>query len=328
MILRKVARNLIVATAVSTPVIALGATSFMFRMPAPGVKEPPKCTAGEHVFNTPGQLSWSFPANVISHCASVTIKVWGAGGGGSWAQFVGGVPGGGGGFAEASFDPSALTQTLVINIGGGGYPSHRPSDPGAGGVVGGGNGGDNRGAGSADGAGGGGLSAVRMDSGTWVVAAGSGGGAAAKYSGGPGGGLIGGAPAAANASAAATGGTQTSGGAHGTMHAELFAFDAANGSRGQGGNGGIFRGGHTYANYAGGGGGAGYFGGGGGASFAGGAGGSGYIMAGANTSQLLAGSGHTPAATSDPDYITGIGVGSDTSQAGGHGLIVIRWAPK
>lgn len=247
---------------------------------------------------------------VPSGCTSFTVKVWGAGGGGSVGDRG---SGGAGGYSDGTLSVTP-GETLTIYVGGGG---------------GGGVGGVGR-VGVGGGGGGGGGSAVVRLSAPLIVAGGGGGGGTNYYAmGGAGGGASGGSPNGG-------GGTQSGPGAGG-------AGSRRNGNAGFGTNGGNgvaecrphISGGFGYGSggygvsYCGddgsGAGGGGYFGGGSGGGDAGGyggGGGSGYI-GGVTDSFTVAGSGVTPPRTNDPDYRTGIGMGGAPNVSGGNGLVVI-----
>lgn len=142
-----------------------------------------------------------------------------------------------------------------------------------------------------------------------MIVAGGGGGVGAHdiggLYGGAGGGLSGlNAPSSPWYSVSGKGGTQTSGGSGGS-----------NGGQ----NGAFHRGGAGDA-WNGTGGGDGYYGGGAGDDHQGGGGGSGYIGGlGVSDATTSAGSAGTPGGTSDPNYITGIGIGGPAGPNGNSG---------
>eukprot|EP00752_Nemacystus_decipiens_P004487 g4097.t2 len=202
-----------------------------------------------------------------SDVTSVTLKLWGAGGGGvltpgsarmleeTGTSNATQVLGGGGGFlqVEVNVSPGEILEVLV---GGGGYASH--GEAGGGGGF---NGGQAGGSGGGGAAGGGGSTSVRRQQGRRLVAAAGGGGGAGNAElccagGGAGGGERGGdgGSASLDPSVVVTGGEGNSRTAtHGRSVNGGFGAD---GPRAGGGGGGGF--------YGGGGGGSGAQGGGGG----------------------------------------------------------------
>ncbi len=275
---------------------------------------------------TGGDQSYTVPAGVTS----ITVKMWGAGGGGGFlGGWTMGFSGGAGGFTQGTI---AVTggQVLTVIVGGGGvgafqYNNTTTSSYGGGGSACNAGGTDCRYGGQ-----GGGRSAIR-NGGTELMTAGGGGGGGASRNasissyGGAGGGLIG--EDGNNDQypyGGGRGGFQTVGGSSCTA------------CTGNGTAGTQFQGGHagpTSQGYGGGGGG-GWFGGGGGGyiesnTMAGGGGGSGYI-GGAGVSNAFTISGHytQPPQIWDINYATGIGVGGLTittsaAGAGGNGRVVI-----
>lgn len=226
---------------------------------------------------------------------SVTIKVWGAGGGGGYWNGGSAGSGGSGGYAQATFTLEPGTSLAVL-VGAGGISG------GSGGVGGGGNGAGSTGVGHAGGAGGGysGVFLTSVSHGNAYIIAGGGGGGGSfdrdgeDESGGAGGGSAG--LAGVNSPNHGGGGSSSGGGSAGTTGSTA-------GSALQGGNAdgafGMF----------GGGGGGGYYGGGGGgvtgASDAeetgGGGGGSGYIYASGTSTTLTTGSNGTATSSSSPN---------------------------
>ncbi|MBV5337884.1 MAG: hypothetical protein J0653_08200, partial [Deltaproteobacteria bacterium] len=258
----------------------------------------------------------------------ITVKVWGAGGGGrdgsgSYSYY----PGGSGGYAEADMSVTP-GENLVIVVGGGGQIGAAPNagSGGNGGWPGGGYGTS----GDAPGGGGGGVVGVFRGSyghANSFVIAGSGGGAG-YLPAGAGGGSTGGSGYCFDGNS--QGGTQSAGGT-GTF--------GADGSALQGGNGDS-RGFQASDYYDGGGGGAGYYGGEGGYSDAGGgAGGSGFINSSYDVGSTVFLTGNqsvystdyglnsvNPPNTTDPYYNGSSGIGYRTSN-GGNGLVVIVLVP-
>ncbi len=273
--------------------------------------------------------NFSVPAN----CSEITVKAWGAGGGGIYL-----LPenfGGGGGFASATLTVTP-GETLKVRVGQGGmgpadmfnYCSectnwwYRIA------------GGGSRGGSVANPTGGGGSFVLRDSS--VLIAAGGGGGAGAYggMPGGAGGGVAGLqglpltlVPVYSSGHLGGRGGTQSAGGLSG-------GGDSTAGTSLKGGFGGssIWSEDSFYA--GGGGGGGGYFGGGGGAGSqtyfisGGGGGGSGFVS-GRQTS-LIPGSGRQAASQGDPDYQSGIGMGGISTLiteygSGGNGLVVIEY---
>jgi hypothetical protein len=261
----------------------------------------------------------------------VTIKLWGAGGNtGQWQGGNTGKPGGGGGFASASFLLEPGT-TLKLRVGGGGVSgSGRSGSAGQGGYNAGGNANlSNNGTGG----GGGGMTSVCIGthsfSNALIVSGGGGGGN--YYYGSTGGGAGGGTEGGSGGSTSLDGGggTQSAGGTN--------PYSSNN-------NGSAFQGGScvTMQDYTcgAGGGGGGYYGGaaGAGCGDGNGGGGSGYVTSGGtvNTKQVItqsstltAGSGRTVGGSGDPDYpgsSTGYGSsgGSDFTAYNGAAKITIN----
>jgi hypothetical protein len=290
---------------------------------------------------TGADQTWTVPAGLTS----ASIKIWGAGGGGSNS---GDAAGGSGGYATGTWSVIAGTvYKIVVGQGGDG-----------GGTIGGGGGG-------------GGLSGIFSTSTTVftgatptsgiqsnsLLIAGGGGGAAggngdnnATY-GGAGGGTTGGTgradtrggnPAGAGTLNGGGGGTQSAGGSaapdtgggYGNPDAgtALRGGDAAApGGRRSARYGGGGAGSNAYGgSYGGGGGGGGYYGGGGGQDYysSGGGGGSGYIGAGM-TATLTAGNSVTTGNATAPNAAsassTGIGLGGGSNTAGGNGEVRISY---
>ena len=262
----------------------------------------------EMVFTTPtAGSSFVVPAGIIS----ITVKAWGAGGGGYSNRA------GAGGFAQATL---AVTpgQTLTIMVGGpggGDWGCFGLGGPSAGGLNGGGAGGCGGGAVGptyfGPGGSGGGYSAVK-NGGTFLVQAGGGGGSGScgAGDGGAGGGAVGIAGTSVANALGGGGGTSVAGGAGG-------GSGATAGSANTGGNGGSSQNGGA-------GGGGGHFGGGGGGansmgSAYGGGGGGGSSYATGTGTLLITGAATIPGNITDPDYIGSAGSPDYP------GLVVIRW---
>ena len=226
--------------------------------------------------------------NVPAGCETVSVKIWGAGGGGGSIDASKLANGGGGGYAVCSFTQNSADE-LTIFVGEGGDNDSVSAYPDGG-----------QGASTAYG-GGGGRSEVRFGETSLCVAGGGGGGGGGSavvwviiyyaYAGGAGGGESG-----LNGTAS-TGGTQSAGGSAG---GDKFLGGSGSGSGGGGG----------------------YYGGGSGSS---GSGGSGYINDICLSGTPAAGSGKTPPSTDDDDYVEGVGVGGYGTGAGGDGLVVIEF---
>jgi hypothetical protein len=267
---------------------------------------------GSLLLATQTNVQFTVPADVHA----VTLKAWGAGGGGGAGYRASGVTsnggfGGGGGFARASV---AVDQGAVLDVTVG--------SAGLGTWLGSG--------------GGGGYSAVKDGKSIIVIAGAGGGGAAANDcyadpsgAGGAGGGAAGqnGVPNSLIDETPGKGGTPTAGGASGSCYlacsSQPTMGDSLRGGNGGGllypntGVGGMPGGGAGAwceidmldAGGAGGGGGGGLFGGGGGGGSStggtrgmGGGGGSSYAIPSATSVSLIAGSGMLPGGTTDLDY--------------------------
>jgi hypothetical protein len=252
---------------------------------------------GTTVFNYTGSSQTYVVPTGIS---TLTVALWGAGGGST----LGGA-GGAGAFVGGNLAVSP-GETLTIIVGGGGGYSGPPT---GGGYGGGGNGNQE---GSGNGSGGGGRSAIQRSSADIVTA--GGGGGCGYGSGGPGGfptGFIG------STDNTGQGGTQSNGGPYG-QNGDIGTYNTPSaGSLGQGG----------YGNNYGGGGGGGYYGGGGGTTRGGlgadGGGGSSYIAGLTNAfySNGVVGASNAPASNL-PYYIAPAAVGG-ASSAGSNGLVII-----
>jgi len=265
----------------------------------------------------------SYSVNVPASAATMTAKVWGAGGQGigecpaSGTGISGGnFSGGSGGYVEGTI-PVTSGSTVSVWIGGSGVGSRTPSMAGSG---------------AGDG---GGFSGVLYNS-TNLMIAGGGGGAGQASNGGYGGGNGSGGPGSGGfgAPAAGSGGTQGGGGGAGSgtgpdsaspgIYFSSFGYNAFYRN-----NGGDSGGSGTFQGKRGGGGGAGYYGGGGGSgsdgtncSGGGGGGGSGIITGSwTNTvsynGQTGTGGGRTAINSGDSNYVPGYGGSSQ------NGLVVL-----
>ncbi|AXQ68278.1 PE-PGRS family protein [Caulobacter phage CcrBL10] len=258
--------------------------------------------------------------------ARIKVEMWGAGGGGcSATNSSTSTGGGGGGYTVFEVD---LTQgdTVTVQTPSGGFGSVNAGGSDASGINAGGypDGGNGyRPAFTAFNGGGGGSARLWARGYLAAVAGGGGGGAygsvAYDFAGGPGGGSSGGSGGydGVNATFPNTGGTQSVGGT-GTPNGQSGSFL-------QGGVGGSTV---SIANNGPGGGG-GYYGGGGGGAYKGAGGGAGFInttMPGYRTGSTSGGSGNLPGGTGSPNYVSGIGVGSNGKAGvrdGGNGRIVL-----
>jgi hypothetical protein len=280
-------------------------------------------TLGVHI----GSILYPDDAGVVvipSFASSVTVKAWGAAGGGGpdctgFGPSTGGL-GGGGGFASAVLPVSGgETLQVVVGTGGTGITA----------------------AASGNGAGGGGYSGLLTPDGGVVLLAGGGGGGNAAFcttgeeltnangpNGGAGGGTSGGN---GGGSTFVDGyGAQPDGG--GAAHGSGVAGSYLQGGTGGGAGdiaGGQPNAGNGSSNQGGGGGGSGYFGGGGGGAGNGsafspaGAGGGGCGWNAVDGGVLTQASGATPPNTTDPDY-GDAGVGTGSKSNGMPGRVVIR----
>jgi len=275
---------------------------------------------------------------VPSYINSIYVELWGAGGG--YGFQASNTSSGSGGYVSGILDTST-NKSLIIVVGKGG--TRGPSNYAfAGG----------------DGGGYAGIFNNSVSFSNALVIAGGGGGASGSSGadgggGGGGGGTTGAAGQSDIRNATVTGGqggTQSAGGARGTDAygpGQQTAGSQLLGGEGGGANnpgantqarmvwntqqyGGGGLGGYAPAgNFSGGGGGAGYYGGGGGAQgySGGGGGGSSYVanLSSAVNTQGSSGSGTVnPPGISSPYYISGVGVGSSSTN-GGNALVVIRW---
>jgi hypothetical protein len=275
---------------------------------------------------TGADQTYIVPAGVTS----LTIKLWGAGGGGGhrggWGVNGSGFSGGAGGFTVATLAVSP-SQSLTVIVGGGGHGGNVNSTAAS-------YGGGGRSCGGTDcvySAQGGGRSAIRSGS-TELLTAGGGGGGGVRYqcaacecAGGAGGGYVG--------QSGMGGSLQYSGGRGATIN--NGGYGGSNMSSRNGINGGAFAGGYAGGTESyGAGGGGGYYGGGGGgyqsnSDMGGGGGGSGYIGGVGVTNGLMQGGDRAnPGGSLDPHYVHGIAVGGlgylqTTPLYGGNGRVVI-----
>ncbi|MEK7134342.1 MAG: pilus assembly PilX N-terminal domain-containing protein [Patescibacteria group bacterium] len=257
---------------------------------------------------TGGSQTFTVPAGVTS----VTVKTWGAGGGGATNWGGTGGPGGAGGYVQATVTVSP-GENLIVVAGKGGQKGDTPVDNGYMGGDGGGYSGVFRGS--------------VIQSNALAIGGAGGGGSSNGGQGGPGGGTSG---LAGTSASSGGGGTQSAGGSGGNQAGGALCggTGGSNGSAcGSAGYSGGGQRGVGSSNPAGGGGGAGYYGGGGGVYGGGdGGGGSSYATTTATSVTNTAGSGTTPPNTSDSDYASGIGVGGANSTNGGNGRVVISWS--
>lgn len=262
------------------------------------------CNFVKQVFTYNGaNQNYVVPAN----CNTMTVKVWGAAGGGGANDGQIGGSGGGGAYVTSTLSVTP-GENLTLVVGGGGGAGAQGTNTG-GGLAGFGGGaiGGNAGATGFSGGGGGGGGASRILRGATelTVAAGGAGGGGAGNGGGGGAGGAGGVNGTGASGAAGVSGA--SGNTSGTAGGDRGAPDGGGGGGGGGGRNGGTGGAAANADAGGG-------GGGGGASFLGG--GIGTITNGAGT---------TPGNTTDADYVATIGVGGGNTTAGGNGRIVISY---
>lgn len=335
------ARMVRMATPVAAAASLFAATAFgtlAFPTAASAVADcdPGALTTCERFSTTGSDQTWTVPTGVTS----VSVEVWGAGGGGPGAGwFPQASSGGSGGYTTATMSVYPGQQLKVV-VGS-------PGQFGSATVTYGGGGAGGTGEGSNDGSSGGGMSAILRGS-DLLVAAGGGGGASIGSLGvpdgvaaGPGGGATGGQDTAPQSSG--RGGTQSAGGAAATGYSiAMCDTDPTAGSKYQGGNGGSIATGPVNSE-GGGGGGGGYYGGGGGScqdnSEVGkqngpGGGGSGFAngpgVTGGSTQAGTASTGNgqvsQPPGTSSANYVSGLGVGGSDG-AGGAGSVVVKYTP-
>ena len=265
--------------------------------------------------------TWTVPSGV----SSVTVKIWGAGGGGPKSNDSGSRTGGAGGYATATIDVSSYSS-LSVFVGKGGQFGVSNAAGTAFGL-----GGGMYGQGGGQGGGG---SGIKGNNGDVILVAGGGGGAAATdaggyyagdASGGAGGGTNGQDGLGATISGGATGAT---GGIAATFSGASNGGNAGTGMNG-GGNGGLGGGGTGDAGGAGGGGGyAGGAGGGGGGSAeeGGAAGGSGYARPNITSAvSLQQGDRETPGNASDTDRAPEIAIGGGVGVVGGNGYALFTY---
>ncbi len=285
---------------------------------------------GKTTFSSNGTTAWpTTPAN--SGVTSINIKLWGAGGGGSYGYTFVGAAGGGGAFTGGLLPISAATQYNVLVGQGGTGAGSPPATIGGGGSA--------SGYTNNQGASGGGRSAFRNGANTsdLVTAGGGGGGGYASSSNyGGGGGAVNGVNGHCYSGSATGGG----GGNNTTLTGTAGTDGTYSGTAGTQYTGG---GGNT-TNYAGGGGGGGYYGGGGGSGNygSGGGGGSSYLGSLTSFTNTAGGTFTTtttyPAGTyipagnnADSDYAGNAGCGgayttsSGSGYNGNDGLVIIKW---
>lgn len=226
---------------------------------------------------------------VPTNVSSLTVYLWGAGGG------SGGGLGGGGAFVSGTLSVTPA-QTLTLLVGEGGLKGF------GGGAFGGGGSGGLLG-------GGGGRSAILLGM-NELVDAGAGGGGPDTGGSGGGGGLLQGQTGGGVPYFSGGGGTQTEGGKGGSN------YSGSDGSQFQGGSGGA------------GGGGGGYYGGGSCDAFSGGGGGGSSLFRNLSDFAGEAANGATPGGMSNPFYISGVGVGAHTISGvdAGNGEIVLSYS--
>ena len=263
---------------------------------------------------TGANQSLLIPASISP--ATITVYIWGAGGGGGHTGTQGATAGGAGAYVQGTLTVTP-NNSLTIIVGGGGAHGTTGSAYGGGGSA---NAGGTYG-------GGGGRSAIQL-SGTELVNAGGGGGAGYDCSGGyanfsptiNGGAGYPGLTGASWPFDSGAGGTQTAGGAGGPGNASSYGVASP----------GTYLAGGAAAPYAGGGG-SGYYGGGGGntndTNGAGGGGGSSYttnpaftLITGSNSSN-----GYSAPASASPYYVSGVAAGSTNMTTGGNGRIVVTY---
>jgi hypothetical protein len=351
------------ASALAAPAFLLA--GMLAAWPSTAWADQTTCTPGAGYSNcveftyTGADQAFTLPANAIAD--NVEVKLWAAGGGGDYNP--GGLDvGGGGGYAQGVVDLTGDPAVTVI-VGQGGDPSCADLNQITGSLVSTYGGGGAAGTYTAGdywcGGSGGGRSAIQVDlpGNTSVdneVLTAGGGAAASDGTGnigeqaGPGGGAAGAAGACSSAgnpsgasncqAGAGEGATSTGGGAAGASTTSPADYVApTSGTQFQGGTGGC---GHQSdggsAGECGGGGGGGYFGGGGGnfntAFFdAPGGGGSGHVDPVVSSGSMVAATGATSAGSSEPQYVAGIGDGTDYSTAdgnapeAGNGLVVLEF---
>jgi hypothetical protein len=250
----------------------------------------------------------------VNSAASVSVKMWGAGGacGFDYTQNISSTalqgPGGGGGYSAATISLSPA-NSYTFQVGEGGKRTQTIKDGAtylAGGVR-------QSILGGAEGGGYTGIFKTSVSQANALLIAGGGGGGSdtrVSSSGGAGGGSAG-LPGASNDLQAGKGGTQSAGGAP-SVYNNATAGSALTGGLGQNNEATL------------GGGGGGYFGGGGG-NVGGGGGGSGRVSSDPDVSSgsTSAGSGSTPANSSDPARGTAGNGGVAGSTAGSDGKIVL-----
>lgn len=232
---------------------------------------------------------------VPSGITSLTVYLWGAGGGSTISPAGSGTIGGAGAYLSGTLTVTPNeTLTIISGRGGANSLTTAASPYGGGGAPG----------GRTDGwsSSGGGRSAIRRGATDIVTVGAGGGGRQSGIAGGSGGITIGG-----SGTGSATGGTQTAGGAG----ANAGSFNA-------GGNGG-------QDNSAGGG--SGYYGGGGGSQDNNGGGGSSFFTNLSSYTGVISSDGYTAPYQYSPYYVSGVANGATYAGGGtgGNGLVVLSY---
>jgi len=279
---------------------------------------------------TPGTSTFTHTGSdelftVPSGVSSITVKMWGAAGGGGQGEGLQ-EPGGPGGYATAVISVNS-GATIIVQVGSGGradtvfgsktYPN-------------GGRGSIRTGYMSGNGGGRSALFIGAAQAGDALLIAGGGGGGSGNGGGNTGNGCHGGNGGGLSGlrghsgyitETEGQGGTQTAGGNGHVYGGQLSGADAGDGTpfgsgvnQAGGGGDGWYGGGVVYDKHQGGG------------------GGSGYCGTGTTSCTLLGTSQYPearlsytyPPGTSDINYVTGVGQGS-AAIAGGNGLVVISW---
>ncbi len=274
------------------------------------------------VFNYTGaDQSYTVPAGVTS----ITVKMWGAGGGGGYfGGWAAGFSGGAGGFTQGVI---AVTggQVLTVMVGGGGLGGNTANNANS---YGGGSRSCNGGTDCRYGGQGGGRSAIRVGGVDILTAGGGGGGGASRNAslasyGGAGGGIVG-----------QDGSNDQYNYGHGMGGSQIAGGSGSTACTNNGFAGSQYLGGLNASQAYGGSGGGGWYGGGGGGylesnTMAGGGGGSGYISgAGVSSAFTMQGDYMQPPKMDDVNYAAGIGYGgfsrlTSVPLQGGHGRVVI-----
>jgi len=260
------------------------------------------CIPGSQTFSSSSSFT------VPTGCSSLTVRLWGAGGGagGTGSSGVTSGYGGGGGFVQATFAATA-GESLSVEVGTGGGGGGNVGG-GSGGSSGGGSGGggDSSGANGGGGGGGGGPSRILRSSTVLLVAAGGGGGGGSGY--------YSSSTAVPGEAATAGGSGNASGGSVTCSSGRCAAGGSGSNGGGGGGGGGSGSNYNTESSSVGG---------------RGGKGGTSAVNSGSGTT--TAGSGTTPGGTGDPGYVSGVGVGApsytgtSTASGGNAGRVVVAW---